>query len=350
MNSKEWFELGQEIIVEMLHKHTSMTIREFEARASNQDWRAYGGQRVDPDILSKARRNLENQGVLESQSRPTKGGRDIRTYNLAGLRNKKEVDRVAARKRLLTARHNGWSRITKRHRKGLVGEAGERSLLGAFAVGEGFSFVKRDTDFVLGHHIERGTFDTAGYLTSELADEPTLHTVVSEVKNQRQWTYATNPEFHKFLYKASQLQNAHPTAEIVPLFVSSFRSNEAWQFSRLIGCFAVRTEHQFVLNRSPLDEDLFWEVPNELGYSDLVLGDTPPTRYKRAITESLPRNARVVAERWRVTAPLCEPFFEAARTMTDRTAIGQIVLEIQDAVLHVQGPPPDYDPIVSPGR
>ena len=156
MNSEEWIKLGEETIVAMLHEHTSMTIREFEARASNQDWPARGGQRVDPDVLSKSRRNLENSGALEFESRQTKGGREIRTYNLAGLRNKKKIAQVAARKRLLTARHNGWSTATKRHRKGLIGEAGERSLLGAFAVGEGFSFVKRDTDFVLGHHIDGG--------------------------------------------------------------------------------------------------------------------------------------------------------------------------------------------------
>ncbi|MPZ52501.1 MAG: hypothetical protein GEU79_07175 [Acidimicrobiia bacterium] len=177
---------------------------------------------------------------------------------------------------------------------------------------------------------------------------PAVFAVVTEVKNQREWLYPTNPELHKFLYKAASLRNATDNSGIIPVFISPFRRNQAYQLARTLGFWAVRSEHQWVLDRRPLKKDGFYEVRDELGYADLRLGDELTIRFKRAMTESLARNARQVAERWSVTAALCEGLFDAARKLRAADEIGSIAGQARALVEDAAGPlPPSFEPITT---
>jgi hypothetical protein len=344
----EWIALGEEKIVEVLHAHTAVTVRELEARVSNSDWPHYGGVRIDPDFLSKARRGLEDAGTVVSSTRRTRGAHQVTTYHLGGLRNMTLVGDVSARKRLLTARHAGWSEATRRRRKGLIGEAGERAFVNLLEGSDLHGSIRRDAASVLGHTIRGGTLDTVSYFTIEDNLRPRAFTVVTEMKNQREWPYATNPELHKFLYKVANLSTTTGNLDILPVFISPFRSSQAFELGRLFGFFAVRSEHQWVLDRTPLTTDGFNEVRDELGYQDLRLGEEPTIRFTRAMTESLKRNASVVAQRWVATAAECEDLFNVARNSRDSREIGNLVEEARRRVDCVIGQPPGYQPITGP--
>ena len=348
MTPEEWVELAEQTIVEVLNVHTSATVRELEARVSNRDWPGYGGIRIDPDFLSEARRNLEGNGDIESLTRPTKGFHDVTTYHLTGRRNKAAIEETAARKRLLTARHAGWSLATKRRPKGLIGEAGERVLINVLSESDKHSSVRRDTSAILGQDVQGGTFDTTSYLTIEEQQRPRVFTVVTEVKNQREWLYPTNPELHKFLYKSATLSQSTGDTGILPVFISPFRSSQAYQLGRLFGYFAVRSEHQWVLDRTPVTQDGFTEVRDELGFQDLRLGEDSTVRFTRALTESLERNADVVSERWAATAAECADLFDTARLLKDAAEIGEIIEEARTRVERAIGAPPGYQPITGP--
>lgn len=310
MQRDEWVQDAKEVIIQIIDQERAVTVREIEARAANQAWDATR-PRIDPDFLTEARRELQGDGTIRPTTGPTRGGRSIETWSFGGTQT--AVERAAARKRLLTARHLSWSHTTKRNPKGLIGQAGETVVKNLLDALDPYSHVRWDTDHVLGTDIPGGSVDASAVLAVETSTGPVALTVLIEIKNQRQWFYPKNRQLHRFLAKAAQLQVENPNALIAPVFVSSWRHNSTLDLAKLLGFYAVAYRVQYVLDRAELDPRLFSEVVAELGYQDLRRGVTPNINLRHALDISLPRDAVAVAQRWNQAAGVVLPRAAAIR-------------------------------------
>lgn len=340
-----WEAAAREVILDILDVEHSATPRELEARASNERWSTYGFT-IDPDFLSAARRSLAEDGLLDSARQSTRGGRQIETWSRTDQqRRATRIEQAAARKRILTTRHWSWAKSSKRYPKGLIGAAGEDALINVITQSDLFSGINRDANSALGQTLEGGSVDALCYLTTEVDARPKAFTTLIEVKNRRQWYYPSNPDLHRFLYKAARLQQAEPNEPILPVFVSSRRHYFTLVLGRLLGMYAVQYQAQFVLDRSEVDHDHFAQVSRDLGYADLVLGDAPNNKIRRAIAESLPKNAATTSERWRIVAPHTADLHRQIRDSTDLSERNDLTIEIERIALDVAGEPPDYEPL-----
>lgn len=341
----DWEAAAREVILDILDVEYSVTPRELEARASNEPWSTLG-YTVDPDFLSAARRDLAEERLLGSAVRATRGGRSIETWHrLDQKRRTTRIENAAARKRLLTTRHWSWAQSSARYPKGLIGAAGENALVGVVTDSDLFSGIRRDATTALGRTLDGGSVDVLCYLTTEVKGRPKVFTTLIEVKNRRQWYYPSHPDLHRFLYKAAQLQAAEPNEPILPVFASARRHHFTLRLGRLLGLYAVQYQAQFVLDRSEVDHGHFAQVTRDLGYSDLILGDSPNNKMRRAIAESLPRNAATTSERWRLVAPHTADLHRQIRDSTDLEERNALTIEVERIAIEVAGQPPDYEPL-----
>ena len=343
MERGDWVELGKTTILDILDREYAATVREFEARASNSVW-GKNASHIDPDLLSQARRELLTEGRIQADSASTKGGRTVTTFSPSNQRLiSTRISLAAARKRLLTSRHQSWSHSTDRYPGGLIGRAGEEALINALRDLDPYSYVDHGTAKYDGVAIAGGPLDASAFLTTPSVP-PISFLVLAEMKNQRQWFYAGEPQLHRFLFKAASLQVAHPDVPILPVFVSSRRHNTAYQLGRELGFYAVRYEAQYVLPMSEVPEESLAEVAVELGFIDLRRSTTPNNRLKRALGQSLPRNAQEVAERWAAVAPSIVP--TVARLMAPgRSDDTDALLDKLHEVAARAGSPFDYQPL-----
>lgn len=340
----DWYALAENAILEVLDREHSVTTRELEARISNDPWPSVG-KPIDPDIVKDTRNALFANGVLGRSNERTRGGKKFATWHRRDVKGRSTaIARAAARKRLLAARHDSWSRSTDRHPKGLIGRAGEEALRRTLEEDDHFTTIRQDPSQALGTET-RGPVDFSAYLVSEEADRPTVHTALFEMKNQRQWFFPIDPDLHRFLYKAAQVQVDNPDQPTIPVFVSARRQYWAWELGRILGCYMVQYGAQFVLDASEVDRDRFREVYDELGYSDLVLGTTPNNHLRRAVQESLPRNVGDNAARWGLIAGHTIDLHEQVMDSRDPNNRSELVLQMESVAIGAAGPPPDYEPL-----
>jgi hypothetical protein len=210
-------------------------------------------------------------------------------------------DDAAQRKRLLTARHNGWSQRGG-NGLGLIGRAGENALDQALRHPDcplqgplGSTRTLLDVELL-------GEIDNHGYLV-DLTDpsDPTAITVMFEVKNRRQHYYAADAAVLRFLANAAHLQHERPDRLIFPVFVCRRYQYTLWNHGKQHGYLPVTVANQLVLGDHELDQASLEEVRTGLGYSDLRLGDTPTNRHLGMARTSLRKYGRERAEQWRVS-------------------------------------------------
>ena len=334
----EWIALAREVIVEILDDQLAVTPREIEARAANNTWPSAGGLRFDPDILTEARRELADEGLIHGTSQPTRGGRAIETWSRSDTKGKSTaVDRAAARKRLLTTRHISWSEGNPRNPKGLIGRAGEDVLHSLLSASDPYTNIQGDSEHVLDTPLVGGSVDAACFITVDSAGHPDAMTAIMEIKNQRQWYYRSNPALHRFLAKAAHLQIANPDSSLVPVFISCWRHNSTFQLARLLGFYAIAYRVQYVLDRAEIDPKLFSEVVTELGYDDLRRGTEPNTSFRHALQISLPRDARAIADRWSEAAHIVAPYSEQIRDSGDQVEQTELVEALVEDVENALG-------------
>lgn len=283
---------------------------------------------------------LAEDGVVRRVSAPTRGGRHIGTWHLtadAGIRT--AIERAATRKRLLTARHDGWAATSERNPKGLIGQAGETVVRRLLESLDPYSHIVWDAGHALGTHIPGGTVDASTFLTVSIAGIPTALTALVEVKNQRQWFYPTNRQLHRFLAKGANLQVANPGVPIVPVFVSSWRHDSTLRLGKLLGFYAISYRVQYVLDRAEIEPRLFTEVVQELGYSDLRRGVEPNINLRHALEISLPRDAPASARRWGQSAELVLPYAEVIRDTPSDQERRALLNELIEQVTNQLGEP-----------
>ena len=224
---------------------------------------------------------------------------------------------VAARKRLLTARHDGWARRGGAGR-GLIGAAGEIAMRHALDATGRFAPLHHSVTTVLG--IDLATYGevdfVCGYYDTSDEEDPVAVTVIIEVKNTRGWHYASDTddakpglhreegELRRFLRKAAIVQEQRPHALICPVVIVRKANITLVRLGQSAGFLVASTEAQVVLADHAIMEAShhFDEVRNELGYHDLRLLDPPArvtTNYHRGIaSKHIPSNARAAAEDW----------------------------------------------------
>lgn len=224
----EWVARARDAIVDLLTEHHAISQTELEARLTHTHWGETSVE-IQPHILTLGRRDLHNAGVIRRIQSPTRGGSEIQLWRLDPIpgRKKRATEDAAARKRLLMARWQGWSRASAAT-PNLIGKGGEtvvhNSLLKAAAFG--YRLIQPRTGEVttlFGESVPGGSLDNAAWLTtlSRQTQAPTgdMFLVPFEVKNIRSWLYPNHAEIYQLLYKAARLATSHPHHPVLPILI-----------------------------------------------------------------------------------------------------------------------------------
>jgi hypothetical protein len=284
----------------MLNRLDAATVSETEARASDRVWDPQVFPfPINPHHLTNARGSLLASGDIEPTTAPSRNGQPVTTWSLATVaRRKRRIEAAAARKRLLAVRHDGWAKRGG-NGHGLIGRAGEDATTAAMHdPGSALTKVTGSTSHVLGVDLI-GEIDGSGYYV-DISDpsNPAVVTVLVEVKNKRSWMYPDTDDVTGFLAKAAHLQGERPDQLILPLLVARQRNYMLWEEGQNAGFLAGTVSNQLVLPDHELTSTSLAEVREELGYADLILGNTPTARHLGVFAKSIPKYARDLATRW----------------------------------------------------
>lgn len=131
MDTGYYVSLGRRGIVELLEQEFAAVWPEIEAKIAERRWGDLT-HRVQPHMLTIAKRDLLERKVIDRTSARTRGGQLATVFHLADTTNRKRrIEDASKRKRLLYARHQSWARGTKHIPRGLVGPGGETAVANA---------------------------------------------------------------------------------------------------------------------------------------------------------------------------------------------------------------------------
>lgn len=322
-------------LLELLEKEHAVVSLEIEAKLTLP--RAGLPTGINPHILTVARRELTQSGVLQSVSEPTRGSR---TITVIGFRNRQGRETVfqeaAQRKRLLMARYLGWTEDRPK-RRSPVGHAGEIVSHGSLldAAPNGYKLVQPEgspIENLFGAPVPGGALDDAAYL--QLVSDQGMPSgtvfVPIEVKNIREWLYPNGSELYQLLDKAARLRAEYPQLPIAPVLVCRRASYFATRMAQQMGFFIAQTGNQFIRPLEEVMEDegrLLREVQNELGFHDLIATESPHFALTRLLVNSLPAVAQRTADRFAASAPIIARYSGALRTDTLRFGEREEIME-----------------------
>ena len=298
----EWHQAARTVLLAMLDEQYAVTVREIEARASDRTFRpAIWPRPIDPHHFTNARNELRDEGVIERTTAVTRGhdAIPVPTWSRVPARGlRRNIEGAAARKRLLTARHAGWSRRGGNN-LGLVGRAGENATHAALSDPACPLIPTGSTNNVLGVDL-LGEIDNSGfYVDTSEPSHPVAIAVLVEVKNTRSHYYEDAADVRRFLAKAAHLQAERPDAFIFPLFICRWTHVTLWNRGERDGFLPAFVRSQLVLPDKDLDQDSLNEVSMGLGFEDLVLSDRPTNQHLGIARHSIAKYARERAELWR---------------------------------------------------
>jgi hypothetical protein len=321
-------------ILDILSQEHAVVHPELEARISEAGY-SDDAENIDPHHVTTALRALGQAGDIEWIEGQTRGGSKIITIQPTDTRLRAtKIAAVAARKRLLLARYNGWSQGTKRHPKGLVGPAGEEAVRRAIVESAALQPAAAGADEVkelLGVRLP-GPLDSAGYLVPinhQGLPQPPV-TMLFEVKNLRSWIYPGSEELFQLLHKAIVLQTLQPEQPIVPVFVCRKAHQTTFWMSKQLGFITIDMGIQYV---GDVDEEDLLEVRNELYFRDLARGGGPSLRVRDRLVKALPMIAADVARQWASTAsnPTLAELIERIRYCRAREEHDALVSDLRAA-------------------
>lgn len=299
-----WLSGAKAVLMSMLDREYAVTVSEMEARASDYTWDPLVFPHpVDPHWFVNARRDLAEEGLITSTALPTRSHPGpITTWHrpLERPRTRLITD-ASQRKRLLTARHNGWSQRGGSG-IGLIGRAGELALDAALRNSSAnITGVTGSAHQVLGVDLrDIGEIDnSAFYVDTSDPSSPVTVQLLFEVKNTRQHYYPKDDDLRLFLRKAAIVQEARPAQLVLPVFVCRRRHYTLWAQGEAMGFLPVQVYEQLVLPDNELTPASFEEVRQGLGYGDLRLGGEPTNRHLGIARTAIPKWARQRAELWK---------------------------------------------------
>jgi hypothetical protein len=339
---RRWVDAAKPLILELLADQHAATQREIEARLAEPTEIVTGptSPHIDPYHLDTALKELIDDGLAASTTGSTRGSsEEITTFHLpVGRGNKTRVERAAARKRLLTARHHSYARATSRHPKGLIGAAAENALNTALHEIQGYaphSTGGADVRHVLGVDLRPHGGPIDHFATFSWSDDLGRVATVSclfEIKNRRPWATPEEDQIHRFLYKAAQVQQQNPTTTILPVLLTRRRQHRLFEMARALGFFSIQYRAQMVRPVASVDRRHFEQVRHGLGYSDLVLTEDPNPSMRIALQESLPRYALETARRWTEVGCHFADHYRQIRDANDSPARSLLVAELKTAL------------------
>jgi hypothetical protein len=158
--------------------------------------------------------------------------------------------------------------------------------------------------------VRGGVLDSAAHLLAMDQGIPVTVVLPIEVKNVRGWIFPWSQELYQLLHKASLLQIDHPDRSILPFLVCRRMQFVTGRMAKELGFFGVETRVQPI---SPTTDPVaLEEVRVELGYFDLI----PTLDANEALVSrvaALQSDAHKRAARWRLWAPILEPYFKVLR-------------------------------------
>jgi hypothetical protein len=285
---------------------------------------AESGRAIDPQHVTTALQELRAERKLVYVSAATRGGGIFDTIEPANRGSSStKIERIAARKRVLSARLHSWTSSSKRYPHGLAGPAGEASVRRAIAAAGTMTAASGgfgEVSTILGRHLA-GPLDSGGFLVPIVSDLPTQPvTVLVEVKNIRNWIYPGHPELHQLLSKAAQVQQHAPSQPILPILVCRRAHKTTIWMAQKLGFFVIETKRQYL---GDVDTEALAEVQMGLHLTYLTAGSAPDPTVTTRMRDVVPLHASNYAIRWQQTVLADDfgPYFDAifrARTSSAR--------------------------------
>jgi hypothetical protein len=302
----EWHALARAAVVALLEREYSVTPVEMEAKLSDRVFDPnICPTPINPHHLTTARQALLEDGQIEPTTAITKAKDDsgapqrVTTWSLCRAPGRKTaIAKAAERKRALTSRWLSWGR---RH---LLGDAGESALAAALTKAPDLVEITGRTTRVLGVSVDE-VDNTAVYVARDEESLLVAVQVIFEVKNTREYYYASADDVAVFLRKAAVVQAARPSQLVLPVFLCRRWQFTLWEAGQIAG-FLPAMVYQQVVKKDPelrLDEwrSRFNEVQSEL-FPDLrALADAGSTtnRHQGIVNTLIPQRALVYARLWR---------------------------------------------------
>jgi hypothetical protein len=339
MDEPSWIKRAKQRFLDLLHAEHAVVWPEVEAKLSE----AKDGPQ--PHILTKARRELVQEDLIDTTSTPTRGGRSVAVWHLKDLSGRmRNFEDAAARKRLLYVRYLSWNNARTGAPNGFVGPAGERVVQASLtaAAPHGYRLVQPQggpVNRLLGGVVRGGPLDNAAFLQTLDADGIPVgqYVVPIEVKNVRHWVYPSSEELYQLLYKSAVLQEDHPGREFVPVLICRRRSFFLWAMGKELGFFPIEVAHQYVLPQARINRTAFEEVRTELGYADLTLKEDAEPRLVQTFESSLPSQAANYAPRWKSVGSTLKDYYRDLRGSLPSQDRSSLMQDFRDEVSSLPG-------------
>ena len=301
----DYVALARKAITALLDQEHAAVWPEIEAKCADTPFPGIG-TRLDPHVLSAARRQLLSSNVIEEISSRTRGLTEQPIVALCDrTRRQTAFQKAAQRKRLLKAMYLTWTRGERgSKRPNVIGQGGEilahAALVSAASGGIGYMLeqhgptgVTSMLDFPL-----YGPLDDGAYLTVRAPGARFATIAIPiEVKNLRHWIYPASAELYQLLSKAADLQLANPGQLIVPILIARQVHYTTFTMARDLGFLALYTRSQPIMEHSTVRSEALSAVNQELAYN-IILASEPPQPLVNGFTRSLPTNGLEIAQRW----------------------------------------------------
>jgi hypothetical protein len=289
MHRQERLELARARLVRILAKHKVANARTLEQKISDA---GPSNQRIDPHILTTARQQLEQQGVIIQLRR------QIPWYHLSGTPAGALQQRLALQEPIQQAMQQ--YNFTVR-----VGQALEIAVFRALRSQTNLQF--------FGHFLDLDAHDDSQPYSKEeppsglsghllpnnrkfdfVAVSTSAGFIGIEAKNIREWLYPQRDEIKELLSKCC-------TVDAIPVLIGRRIPFVTFKLLNVCGAIIHRTYNQlFPASEAALalrakDKDL-------LGYHDIRIGNQPDARLQRFIQTNLPtllKNARAKFEQFK---------------------------------------------------
>jgi len=305
-HSRNYSQLAQRAILEILADQGAAIWDEIEARTADRVWPGIGIV-IEPHHLTTARHALARKGAITEQVQVTRGSHTVSVLipTVQSGQNTR-TERAARRKRALQARYLSWTRGNASE-AARIGPAGELMVHSSLleAASSGYRLLPKGATgvtTVFGSAVPVGPLDDAALLIttdSQGIPGPTLLVVV-EVKNVRSWVYPSSSEVYQLLEKAALLKISHPETGVVPVFVCRRAHYTTFKMAQDLGFHVIAANIQPIVWQSgdPENDRLLEEVRDELAYADLRPGVGAHPRVVNQFKNTIPLRADQVASRW----------------------------------------------------
>lgn len=300
-NHQGWVTLAAQRVRDVLEQEHAVLRREVEARLAEYYFESSSDRfNIYPHITTAALRQLIGSGEVITEEGATRGSSVIPTIHFSETKGRAtNINRAAARKRLLYARFRSWSQSSSRYPRGQIGPAGEAALRAAIIRSQQVNPFVTDAGEVaeqFGYRFD-GPLDSGGFVLSPGPTAmPVPVAVLIEMKNLRTWLYAKDSEVWQVLRKAQRLQLHDPSLNVFPVLVCRRAHDQVRWMGQQLGFMVVETKANFI---GTVDEHDAQEVRTELQFVDLKVGAEPSRAMIKTFAVTIPRWAAHYAGTWR---------------------------------------------------